>query len=70
MKSTLNYCTALLICCAVWLTSCGSRISTPHTTLARAQTSIATFNMRCDVPEDDSSNNWTYRRHSIKHSAW
>ncbi|MGN0228571.1 MAG: endonuclease/exonuclease/phosphatase family protein [Muribaculaceae bacterium] len=67
MKSALNYCTALLICCAMWLTSCGSRISAPHTLQARAQASIATFNMRCDVPEDDSGNNWTYRRHRIAH---
>ena len=23
--------------------------------------------MRCDVPEDDSSNNWAHRRHRIAH---
>ena len=52
----------------VWLSSCSNGLSThagSHTALAEA--SIATFNMRCDVPEVDSSNNWTHRRHRIAH---
>ncbi len=68
MKPALCFCTTSLLCCMVWLSSCSRRLSThagSHTALAEA--SIATFNMRCDVPENDSSNNWAHRRHRIAH---
>ena len=67
MKLSLSQILALLICSTAWLTSCGYRSTAPIAQPAQAEASIATFNMRCDVPEDDSSNNWAHRRHRIAH---
>ena len=49
----------LLSCCA-----CRSQHEVAGR-LAIAEVTVASFNMRCQVPEDNPSNNWHYRRHRI-----
>ena len=49
----------LLSCCA-----CRSQHNVARHR-AIAEVTVASFNMRCQVPEDNPSNNWHYRRHRI-----
>lgn len=51
----------LLSACVVALNSCRAHKYLPSDAGATASVSIATFNMRCDVPEGDPSNNWQNR---------
>ncbi|MGN0214210.1 MAG: endonuclease/exonuclease/phosphatase family protein [Muribaculaceae bacterium] len=51
--------TALMLTCI----SCRSQRNVVQP--SNANVTVASFNMRCQVPEDDPSNNWNYRRHRI-----
>ena len=55
-----------IICAALTLTCLACRSQRNEAVnVATAEVTIATFNMRCQVPEDNPGNNWNYRRHRI-----
>ena len=55
----------LLLCLSMALSGCYTTM--PISNNNGTVLSLATFNMRCDVPEDDSTNNWSARRPRIAH---